>query len=285
MSLDENWFTEICEKSGSAYSLKILRKLHEEQSDFQKIEVFETEKYGNLMVIDGFIMLSSRDNFLYHEMMTHPVLFSHAAPKRVVIIGGGDCGTLQQVLRHPQVEDAWQIEIDERVTRIAEQFFPELCADNHDSRAHLLFEDGIKWMREREDNSVDVIIIDSTDPIGPAEGLFGESFYRQCQRVLAPGGYLAQQSESPLIHDDLIKEMHHYMRKAGMQDLQLACYPQPVYPSGWWSVTLARVDAEIKFEREKDAKNLPFKTRYYNAELHKAAVVQAQFVKELLQGD
>ena len=282
MSLDDNWFTEICNASGSAYSLKVIRELHAEQSEYQHIAVYETEKFGNLMVIDGFIMLSSRDNFLYHEMMTHPVLFSHAAPKRVVIIGGGDCGTLQQVLRHPVVEQAWQIEIDERVTRLAEQFFPELCADNHDSRAQLLFEDGIKWMREREDNSVDVIIVDSTDPIGPAEGLFGESFYQQCQRVLAPGGYLAQQSESPLIHDKLLQEMHHYMRKAGMQDVQIVAFPQPVYPSGWWTATIARVDGKVSFAREAEAKQLAFKTRYYNAELHKAAFVQAQFVKELL---
>jgi len=282
MSLDENWFSEIHPHDGSAFSLKILRKLHSEQSQYQLIDIYETEKFGNLMVIDGCVMLTSRDNFLYHEMMTHPVLYSHGAPKRVVVIGGGDCGTLQQVLRHPEVEQAWQIEIDERVTRLAEQFFPELCADNHDSRAHLLFEDGIKWMRERQDSSVDVIIIDSTDPVGPAEGLFGEAFYRECCRVLAPGGYLAQQSESPLFHEQLIKDMHFYLRKSGMQDVKLAAYPQPVYPSGWWSVTIARVDGKVEFAREAEAKNKPFSTRYYNADIHRAALVNPQFISELL---
>jgi len=283
MSLDDTWFTEIHKNDGSAFSLKVLRKLHSEQSQYQLIDIYETEKFGNLMVIDGFYMVSSRDNFLYHEMMTHPVLFSHAAPKRVVVIGGGDCGTLQQVLRHPEVEQVWQIEIDERVTRLAEQFFPELCANNHDRRAHLLFEDGIKWMKERADNSVDVIIIDSTDPIGPAEGLFGEAFYRECKRVLASGGYLAQQSESPLYHEKLIQEMHHYLRKSGMHDVKLAAYPQPVYPSGWWSVTIARIDGKIEFAREATAKKQVFNTRYYNADMHRAAFVNAQFVKNYLQ--
>jgi len=140
--LDKNWFTELCDEAGSAFSLRIRAKLHEEQTPFQKIEIYETTDFGNLMVIDGFIMLSSRDNFLYHEMMSHPVLFTHPAPKRVLIIGGGDCGTLREVLRHPDVETVEQVDIDERVTRLSEIHFPELCEANDDPRAHLHFADG-----------------------------------------------------------------------------------------------------------------------------------------------
>lgn len=282
MTLDQNWFSEISEASGSAFSLRALRLLHEEKTPFQHIEIYETEKFGNLMAIDGFIMLTSRDNFVYHEMMVHPLLFGLEQPKQVVIIGGGDCGSLQQVLRHDCVEQAIQIEIDERVTRLAEQFFPELCADNQDPRAQLLFEDGIKWMQQREDNSVDAIIVDSTDPIGPAQGLFGEAFYRDCCRVLKPGGRLVQQSESPLLHERLIKSMHLAMRAAGMQEVHLLSYPLPVYPSGWWSASIACVDGSLSFAREAVAETLPFNTRYYNAAVHRAAFANPQFVKEYL---
>ncbi len=132
MTLGNDWFTEIHADGGSAFSLKLTGKLHEEQSAFQRIEVFATEEYGNLMTIDGLYMVSGRDNFLYHEMMTHPVLFTHPAPKKVVIIGGGDCGTLREVLRHPGVQEVWQVEIDERVTRVAEQFFPSCARSNND---------------------------------------------------------------------------------------------------------------------------------------------------------
>ncbi|MEJ2576160.1 MAG: polyamine aminopropyltransferase, partial [Gammaproteobacteria bacterium] len=176
MSLDEQWVTEVCEECGSAFALKQRAKVHEEQSDFQKIEVFETTKWGNLMLIDGFTMVSTRDNFLYHEMMAHPVLFAHAAPARVAIIGGGDCGTLREVLRHREVREVTQIDIDERVTRVAERYFPELCESNADPRARLMFVDGIKWIADAEPASLDVIIVDSTDPIGPGEVLFTDAF-------------------------------------------------------------------------------------------------------------
>src|SRR5699024_3309462 len=114
------------------------------------------------------------------EMMSHPVLFTHQKPETVVIIGGGDCGTLREVLRHPEVEHCYQIDIDEMVTRLSEKYFPELCENNHDPRAELLFIDGVQWMQERADESVDVIIVDSTDPVGPAEGLFKSPFFANC---------------------------------------------------------------------------------------------------------
>ncbi|RMG51815.1 MAG: polyamine aminopropyltransferase, partial [Gammaproteobacteria bacterium] len=128
--LDDHWFSEAYEADGCAVSLRVRRLLHEEQTPYQHIAIWETEHWGNLMVIDGCIMLSSRDNFIYHEMLAHPALFSHPEPCRVAIIGGGDCGTLREVLRHPEVEHCVQVEIDERVTRLSERYFPELCEAN-----------------------------------------------------------------------------------------------------------------------------------------------------------
>src|SRR5207244_3082763 len=132
--VDKTWFTEPMEKTGTAFSLKLGEKLHEEQTAYQKIEIYRTATFGHLMTIDGCTMVSTRDNFLYHEMMSHPALNSHPNPKNVVIVGGGDCGTLREVLKHKSVTSATQVEIDERVTRLAEKYFPELCEANGDKR-------------------------------------------------------------------------------------------------------------------------------------------------------
>ena len=279
MALDQSWFTEANEDTGLAFSLKATR-LHEEQTPYQKIEIYDTATFGKLMVIDGCVMLTSRDNFLYHEMMTHPALFTHADPKRVVIIGGGDCGTLREVLRHPEVAEAWQVEIDERVTRLAEDYFPELCDANDDPRANFFFGDGVQWMKDQAEGSVDVVIVDSTDPIGPAEGLFAEPFYRDCFRALGEGGILVQQSESPLLHLELLQKMRAGMAAAGFVAMQTLPYPQPVYPSGWWSATLAGKDGGVDTFRDADAANKPFPTIYYNADMHRAALAQPEFMKE-----
>jgi spermidine synthase len=212
---DTTWHYENFEPAGSAIGYRITRKLDEVQSPFQKIEIYESTDWGNLMLIDGAMMLTTRDNFLYHEMMSHPALFTHRDPKNVVIIGGGDCGTLREVLKHPGVTNAVQCDIDEQVTRMSEKWFPELCDANHDPRAELMFDDGIAYMANCAPNSLDIVIVDSTDPVGPAEGLFNKAFYASCFRALKDDGILVQQSESPLVLLDLIKEMRTEMGKAG----------------------------------------------------------------------
>lgn len=281
MTLDANWFTEICKESGTAFSLKVIEKLHEEQTPFQHIAIYETEKFGTLMVIDGFIMLSDRDNFIYHEMMSHPVLFSHVNPKNVVIIGGGDCGTLREVLKHPGVEKVKQIEIDQRVTELSEKYFPELCLSNGDSRAELSFIDGIEWMANAEPGGVDIIIIDSTDPIGPAEGLFSEAFYRHCHMALGENGLLVQQSESPLIHQKLLVDMRNAMQAAGFKQCTTLNFPQCVYPSGWWSATMTMKQEKLLQIRLEDARNKEFETQYYTAEVHQAALAMPAYLEKL----
>ncbi len=280
MSFDnKHWFTEAIDETGTAFSLKLKSKLHEEQTPYQKIEIFDTQTFGKLMVIDGCTMVSSRDNFLYHEMMTHPALFTHPDPRRVLIIGGGDCGTLREVLKHPEVEQAQQVDIDERVTRLSEQYFPELCESNHDPRAELHFTDGIKWLREAENESLDVIIVDSTDPIGPGEVLFTEEFYRHCRRALKTEGILAQQSESPLLHQSILRNMYQRMQAAGFSHQATLSFPQPIYPSGWWSATLAG-NINLRDFREQDVAQKTFSCRYYNADIHKGALAVPEFMKD-----
>lgn len=280
----QEWLYENFEPAGSSIGYRITRKLDEVQSPFQKIEIYESTDWGNLMLIDGAMMLTARDNFLYHEMIAHPVLFTHAAPRRVVIIGGGDCGTLREVLKHPGVEKVTQCDIDEQVTRMAEKYFPELCESNADPRAEILFDDGLAYMKHCPAGSVDVIIVDSTDPVGPAEGLFNAAFFADCARALKPDGILVQQSESPLVLLDLINEMRDEMRKAGFQSFQTLPFPQPCYPTGWWSVTLARKAADADFAfRKADAASKAFDTLYYSAEIHAGAQQLPPFVAKALK--
>ncbi|MBS0286432.1 MAG: polyamine aminopropyltransferase [Proteobacteria bacterium] len=275
---NKEWFTEFYPNFGTGFGLQIKSKLHEEKSPFQTIAIYETTHFGNLMTIDSIIMLSSRDNFMYHEMMSHPILFTHPNPKNIVIIGGGDCGTLKEVLKHP-VDSVTQIDIDERVTRLSEIYFPELCTANHDKRASLLFQDGIRWMIEAPTNSVDVIIVDSTDPIGPAEGLFNQAFYSQCHRVLRDNGILVQQSESPILHQAITRDMRNAMQKAAFSEVLTITYPQPVYPSGWHSATLAGKKAPLKTFRRDDALLKSLQTQYYHFDLHQGLLTEPAFLQ------
>lgn len=277
ITTQSDWFTEAIEEDGVAFSLKLkhAKKLHEEQTPFQKIEVYDTATFGKLMVIDGCTMVSTRDNFIYHEMMAHPVLFNHPNPEHVCIIGGGDCGTLREVLKHDCVKSAIQIDIDEAVTRVSEQFFPELCESNQDPRATLAFEDGIKWIQHAPAESLDVIIVDSTDPVGPGAVLFSAEFYQSCWKALRPNGLIIQQSESPLLHHErIIKPMIQRFEQAAYQSTQTILFPQVIYPSGWWSATMALkagVGSEIVFNRQAESENLAFKTIYYNSGIHKSS--------------
>ena len=282
---DDKWFIEVCSESGSAFALELGPggRLHRERSDYQTIEVYDTTWFGRAMVIDGFLMLAERDNFLYHEMLAHPVLFSHPDPKRVLIVGGGDCGTLREVCKHPGVEAVTQVDIDERVTRVSEEYFPALCAANGDPRAHLAFEDGIQWVRDTDAGALDVIIVDSTDPVGPGEVLFTEAFYASCQRALADGGLIVQQSESPLAHlAAIIEPMYRCMSQAGFGPPTSFHFPQPIYPTGWWTATAARKGGPVTFARADDAGAAAFHTEYYTADIHRAALAQPAFMQRAL---
>jgi spermidine synthase len=279
----DGWFTEEWPGEKSAISLKLVRKLHEEKSRFQRIEVFETETFGKLLTLDGLVMVTDRDNFIYHEMISHPALYTHKNPERVLIVGGGDCGTLREVLKHPGVKTVHMVEIDERVTRVSEMFYPDLTESNGDPRAEFFFEDGIRWVEQAASGSYDVIIVDGSDPEGPAAVLFSEDFFHHCHRALSSSGVMVGQSESPLFHLELIKHYHATAKKVGFQDVASLHFQQCTYPSGWWTVTVAAKDQSVAQFREQDAANRPFKTRYYTPAIHRAAMAQPAFVEDALK--
>ncbi len=277
MTLDKNWYTEKWQGQGAAISLRITDKIHDEQTDYQRIEIYETESFGRLMTLDGLVMVTDRDNFIYHEMMTHPAVLTHPSPKKVLIIGGGDCGALKEVLKHKNIIQVDQVELDEGVTRVAEKYFPALCASNNDARARLIFDDGIKWIQNSKTASYDLIIIDSTDPVGPAAGLFEHEFYRACYTALTKDGILMAQSESPLFHASLIKSMRQDMNSAGFQTLATLLFPQCTYPSGWWSATLAS-KSRLNKPRACDVETL-----YYSSGIHASAQVLPPFLERKLK--
>ena len=281
---ESTWFYENFEHTGSAIGFRTVRKLDEVQSPFQKIEIFETTDFGNLMVIDGAMMVSTRENFFYHEMMSHAPIYTHAAPKNIVIIGGGDCGTLRECLKHAEIESIVQCDIDEQVTRMAEKYFPELCESNGDPRATVMFDDGIAYMQNAAPGSIDIIIVDSTDPVGPAKGLFNCAFYENCFKALRPDGLLVQQSESPLALMDLIRDMIDAMSDAGFRGFRTLPFPQPCYPTGWWSCTIAAKDGRyLAAFRSDDAAAKTFSSEYYNAGIHHGALLQPEFLRRALK--
>lgn len=279
--MKKEWFCEKFSQDGLGFMLRVEKKLFEEQTKYQKLEIYQTTDFGNLMVLDDCVMLTTRDNFLYHEMISHPALNIVKNPKQVAIIGGGDCGTLKEVLKHKEVEALWQIDIDEAVTRASEKYFPELCTSNADERANILFADGLDWIAQRENASLDVLIVDSTDPVGFAAGLFEVDFLKQCYEKLNDGGVLVQQSESPILHSDtIIKNLQDSMLKAGFETVKTLTFPQPCYPSGWWSVTLAGKGADLENFSETRAEQL--QTKYYSAQIHKAAATNPPFMLQKL---
>jgi spermidine synthase len=192
------------------------------------------------------------------------------------------------VLKHDEVKQVWQVDIDELVTHASEKYFPALCESNNDPRASILFDDGIQWVKNAEPESLDIIIVDSTDPIGPAEGLFTEAFFRNCYQALRAGGILIQQSESPLLHtESIIKPMHSAMRAAGYADTKSLHFFQCSYPSGWWTATMAckkggRKLAKLGDFREQASENRGFETLYYTPAIHHAALVAPAFFERKL---
>jgi spermidine synthase len=285
VSADEpgaDWFHEEY-KGVSRLGLKLRRHLHSERSDFQNIDVYETEFFGRVLTLDGLIMFTERDEFVYHEMLVHVPLLSQPAPREVLIIGGGDCGCAREVLKHPSVERVVQCDIDERVTRVCEEYFEWTARVARDPRCELLFADGIEYVGEHE-NRFDLVIVDSTDPIGPAVGLFHRDFYAKVRRALRPGGVVSAQSESPHWDPPLVGRIRAELSSVFPKTSAYLGHI-PTYPSGTWSWSYASVDRahDDEFDEERAAK-LEATTAYYNRELQTASFALPNFVREALEG-
>ena len=229
------WYDETFDNN-TRLGLRVTNKLFSGQSEYQKIEVIETASFGRVLVIDGVFMTSEYDEFLYHEMLTHPALTTAPSVERVLVIGGGDGGTVREVLRHDGVQACVMIEIDEMVVDACKEHLPAIGSAWNDPRLDLRFIDGIKYVKESDDPKYDVILLDGTDPIGPGAVLFDIEFYKGCKRMLKPGGVMALQSESPLLMMDVFVETQKKLRGL-FKEVHAYMGPVPLYGTGTWSWT------------------------------------------------
>jgi len=236
---DEGWIDE--HHQGVRYGLAG-QVLVDEQSAFQRITVIDSERYGRGLLLDGCWMTAERQERHYHEALVHPALCSAKAIERILVIGGGDGGTARECLRHRGVRHLDMVEIDGRVVELSKTHLAKLGGGCwNDPRFHLTVGDGIAWAADCADASYDVVIVDGSDPAGPAEGLFNRSFFEHCRRILRPGGVFATQSESPeafrQVHVDTVRLLQEVF---GHADPLYGWVP--MYPSGWWSWTFAATD-------------------------------------------
>ncbi|GMA98480.1 polyamine aminopropyltransferase [Pelosinus sp. IPA-1] len=274
------WFTESQTKN-LGLQARIKETLFMGKSDFQDVAVVDTHQFGRMLVLDGVFQTTIADEFIYHEMIAHVPLFTHPNPKKVLVIGGGDGGTIREVVRHDAVEKAEMVEIDGMVVEVCKKFLPEISQAliNHDPKLELKIGDGIGHMKDAE-NKYDVIIVDCSDPIGPGKGLFTPEFYQNVYKALKEDGLFVQQTESPFYHQELITYLHKEIGQLfPITKTYLANIP--TYPSGLHCFTMGSK------KYDPTAANIgniqPLKTRYYNKDIHKSSFVLPNFVQELLK--
>ncbi|AEF95255.1 Spermidine synthase [Desulfotomaculum nigrificans CO-1-SRB] len=273
------WFYERNIVPGLSLGLEVTSTVHSEQTEFQHLAIVDTKAMGRVLFLDNIIMTSTKFEFVYHEMITHVALNTHPNPKKVLVIGGGDGGAIREIIKHPRVEKAVLVEIDRRVVETAKEFLPEISCGLNDPRVEVLYQDGIKYVQEHQ-NEFDIIITDSTDPIGPAVGLFEKGFYESCRDALKEDGIFVAQTESPYYDVNLLPKVQKNTRDIfPITKLYLAFIPE--YPGGCWSFTIG----SKKYDPEAaDLSNWPnYPTRYYNPGIHKAAFVLPNFVRELIK--
>lgn len=273
----EVWFTEDQTKN-MRISVRVKEILFSGESPFQKVLVMDTFEFGRLLALDNIIQTNVKDEFVYHEMITHVGLNTHPNPRKVLVIGGGDGGSVREIVKHKGVEKVVHVEIDQMVIDVAKKYFPELSVGFKDPRVEILVDDGIKHVRENK-NTYDMIIIDSTDPIGPAVGLFSEEFYRDVYNALTEDGLFVAQTESPFFFADLISRVNATI--SGIYPVtRLFQAVVPTYPGGYWTFTMGSKKHD---PLAVDTDKLPaLDTRWYSPEIHKSAFVLQPFVQELL---
>lgn len=279
------WFTERDDQI--ALSLKHEGKLYDVQSDFQKVSVFNTQAYGNMLTLDGMVMTTEKDEYVYHEMITHIPMLTHPNPKRALIIGGGDGGTARELLRHESLEEVVMVEIDDKVIEASRMHLPTIASALDHPKLNLIIDDGIKYVNEAADGSFDLVIVDSTDPIGPAEGLFTVDFYKEVHRILSADGIMVTQSESPRFNNKVFKEIYQTYRSIFGED-QVHCYLAyiPTYPTGMWSFSYSSKGNAHPLNQFDEMKAAKFAKeeglKYYNEGIHSAAFSLPSFVKEMI---
>ncbi len=249
--------------------------LHEEKTPFQKIEVIENEFFGKILLIDDLVQTTEKDEFFYHEMLVHPAFVSHPSPQQILIIGGGDGGALREVL-HYKIKKVNLVEIDKKVIEISKKFFPNLSSSFEDKRVKIVIANGAEYIKSL-DERFDIIIVDSSDPVGPSKALFGEDFYNSLKKIINENGVIVSQTGSPFYHQNIIKKLNKCFKEI-YKTVKFYISPVPTYPSGIWSfVYLSENVNPLELKRQP-----PPNLKYYNKDIHFASFTLPNFIKELL---
>ena len=279
------WFTD--KDEDQALSLRYTGEiLFRKQSPYQKVSVLETTSYGKMLALDNMVMCTEKDEAHYHEMIAHPTILAHKNVKNVLVIGGGDGGTIREVLKHERVEKVTMVEIDEEVINACKEHLPTISSEFNNPKLNLLVEDGIKFVAAAKPNSYDLIIVDGSDPVGPAEGLFTNEFYQNCYNALNDNGVLVVQGESPMFNSKVFVELNHCLKTIfNANKVDTLLFYVPTYPTGMWSFQIAaKGSVSVKNDLDSAADGFIEKNnlKYYNKNIHQAAFALPNFVEKLL---
>lgn len=279
----ELWFSEK-HAQGVKLSIKVDRQIYSCQSEFQRIDIFDSSEFGRFLTLDGYMMLTEKDEFIYHEMIVHVAMAVHPHVQKVLVIGAGDGGVIRELCRYQSIQHIDMVEIDEMVVTVSKKYLPTTACCFDDERLHIYYQDGLKFVRSKY-QEYDLIIVDSTDPFGPGEGLFTKEFYGNCYKALNETGIMVNQHESPFYANDALAMQRAHKRI--VESFPIARVYQahiPTYPSGHWLFGFA----SKKYHPVRDLKadqwnNLQLKTKYYNTNIHVGAFALPNYVEELLK--
>jgi spermidine synthase len=260
------------------YRYKDLTLLHEEQSEYQTVQIFEHSFFGRMLVLDGVVQLTQRDEHFYHEMIVHPAMHAHPGPQQVLVIGGGDGGSIREVLRHPSVDSAVLVDIDGRVTDVVAEWIPSVAGALASSNVERHAQGGAAFLTA-DTRRFDVIVIDSTDPVGPATELFESAFYQQAFERLSDNGIIVTQSESLHFHADFVRTVQGRMAE---HFPIVDCYAQAIstYAGNWWTFSIASKAPEVRGGARTPIDGL----RYYDAEVHRNAFLPKRVLDQVRAG-
>ncbi|MCX7614293.1 MAG: polyamine aminopropyltransferase [Clostridiales bacterium] len=279
----ELWFTEK-HTENVHFSIRVEKQLCSVQSEFQRIDVFDSTEFGRFLTLDGLVMITEKDEFIYHDMIVHIPMATNPKIKNVLVIGAGDGGTIRELTRYQSIEQIDVAEIDEMVVTVCREHLPKTASRFSDPRVVLHFEDGLRYVRSKTEQ-YDLIIVDSTDPFGPGEGLFTKEFYGNCFKALRDDGILVNQHESPYYKDDVMSMKRAHQRiQSFFPNCRVYQAHIPTYPSGHWLFGFASKKYDPIKDLDADLWNsLGIKTKYYNTELHKGCFALPTYVNELLE--
>ena len=277
------WFSEQ-HTQNVKLSIRIDYQVYSVQSDFQRIDVFESKEFGRFLTIDGYMMLTERDEFIYHEMIVHTPMAVHPAVEKVLVIGAGDGGVVRELSRYASIQKIDMVEIDPMVVEVCKKYLPQTSCRLDDPRVSIYYEDGLKFVRTKED-AYDLIIVDSTDPFGPGEGLFTKEFYGNCHKALRADGIMVNQQESPFYAEPAAACQRAHKRIVESFPISRVYQAHiPSYPSGQWLFGFASKKYHPVRDLNATAWNmLGIKTRYYTPRLHVGAFALPAYVEELLR--